>query len=101
MPLKNQTFFLFACAVLVAVLSALAFLTSVREYCERRSAFVFLAVGALVIVALLVKNWPPAAWKRMLSALAILLCLITIGGDVWYFKWTTDTCKPTLDRTAK
>jgi hypothetical protein len=89
---RDRTIGLFVFALCLSALSYLFSAFSVHTYCEGRLFGVGLAFAVAVAIYLLICHRPPNAWRRAIAALAILLCLLVVTFNGWYFIWVTRTC---------
>jgi hypothetical protein len=83
---------LFAASLCLVVFSYFLFAFGVHTYCEDRPGMLGIAVAAAVTVYYLASRWPTVSWRRAVAVVGILLCLIVVGFNGWYFVWATTTC---------
>ena len=88
---------LFGAAILEAFVSYVVELGSVHTYCENRPIVRALAFIAAVIFALLIWNRATASWKRILSALGLVVCSLTMASGIAFIWYATKWCHQMLD----
>jgi len=79
-------------ALILAALSFLSFPAFVHTYCENRPIMLILAAMGAGTSYLLVRFWPLTPLRRVGAMLAILLCLLEITFNVWFFAWASHAC---------
>lgn len=79
-------------ALFLTVVSYLSFFAFVHTYCENRPVMVVLAVAGMGTVHFVIRGWPLTVLSRVVGVFAILLCLLEITFNVWYFGWATRVC---------
>jgi glucan phosphoethanolaminetransferase (alkaline phosphatase superfamily) len=82
---------LFGLAILEAFVSYVVELGSVHTYCENRPIVGALALIAAMIFGLLIRN-RASAWKRILSALGLVVCSLTMASGVAFIWYATKWC---------
>lgn len=83
--------FLLTTAVLVLLLSGAAFLAAVHQYCELRWLSATLALAAIAIAVVAVRQ-RIAGNSSTISVLTFLVALITASFDIYFVAWATVTC---------
>ena len=79
-------------SLFLAAFAFLFFAVSVHTYCENRPVVLGIAGMAAVDIYLLVRRWPPTAWRRWAAVIGVLLCLAVIGFNGWFFSWAMRVC---------
>jgi len=97
---KNGTLLLFGLALLTAFSSLLFGPMNVHNYCEDRAAVGALACISSLFLVLLLRNRGRELWVRVVSDLGILLCFLTIFGDITFIWYVTKLCHHMLDGVA-
>jgi hypothetical protein len=82
----------FAAALFLAALSYFSMAACVHTYCENRPVMLALAVLGLGTTCFLIRFWPSSKLRRVGTILAILLCLLEIAFNAWFFLWATKVC---------
>jgi hypothetical protein len=79
-------------ALFLAVLSFLSFPLFVHTYCENRPIMLALATCGMGTCYCLIRFWPLTLLRRIGAALAVLLCLLGVCFNLWFFSWATHIC---------
>jgi hypothetical protein len=79
-------------ALVLAALSYLSFPAFVHTYCENRPIMLILAAMGVGTIYLLIRFWPLTPVRKVGAMLAILLCLLEITFNVWFFVWANRVC---------
>jgi len=93
---RERTFQLFGSAILTGLLSIICGPFSAHTYCENRAIVGVLAFMSILILVLLIRNRGGALWKRVLSDLGVVICLLTTAGDVAFTWYATQWCRQML-----
>jgi hypothetical protein len=78
------------CMLAALVLAALSYLSF--PACENRPIMLILAAMGVGTIYLLIRFWPLTPVRKVGAMLAILLCLLEITFNVWFFVWATRVC---------
>jgi len=73
---------------------------NVHNYCDDRAAVGALACISSLFLVLLLRNRGTELWVRLVSDLAILVCFLTIFGDITFIWYVTKLCHHMLEGVA-
>jgi hypothetical protein len=90
---EHRTVLLFGLALFEAFISYVVVLGSVHTYCENRLLVGALGFLAIVICALLVRNRSAVLWKKVLSDLGIIICMLTTAASIAFIWHATKLCR--------
>jgi len=91
MLMRIGTAWSFVVALFLAVISYGCFV-AVHTYCENRPVNVVLSVAGASVIYFLMRSWPVGGLRRVAAVLAILICILEIIFNVWFFSWATKVC---------
>jgi purine-cytosine permease-like protein len=89
---QDRTFWWMVSALFLAVFPFFSLGLFVHTYCENRPIMLVLAGLGVATLYFLVRFWPLTLLRRVGTILAILLCLIEISFNLWFFVWATRVC---------
>jgi drug/metabolite transporter superfamily protein YnfA len=85
-------------ALLIALLSYGLILTSVHTYCENRWVAALFGVAALLTLVFIIRNRAVTVSKKVLSGLAMSICLLSMAVDIAFIVYATRDCRHMFDQ---